>query len=68
MERSSANVMFMPMAKKLEGFYLNSKLTIASSFWKVCVELLGAIAPRNIQDQMAATLPPKLQAKFEIAA
>jgi len=25
-------------------------------------------SPRNIQDNMAAALPPKLQAKFEIAA
>ena len=25
-------------------------------------------SPRNIQDQMASALPPKLQSKFEVAA
>src|SRR6056300_867142 len=62
-----ANVMFMPMAKKLEGF-----TEFEVNYRKFVLEGLRGIArsdsPRNIQDQMAATLPPKLQAKFEIAA
>jgi chemotaxis protein MotA len=59
--------MFAPMVAKLEGateFEINYR--------KFVLEGLRGIArsdsPRNIQDQMAATLPPKLQAKFEIAA
>ena len=62
-----ANVMFMPMAKKLEGF-----TEFEVSYRQFVLEGLRGIArsdsPRNIQDQMAATLPPKLQAKFEVAA
>ena len=62
-----ANVMFMPMVKKLEGY-----TEYEVNYRKVVLEGLRGIArsdsPRNIQDQMAATLPPKLQAKFEIAA
>jgi chemotaxis protein MotA len=55
------------MAKKLEGF-----TEFEINYRKFVLEGLRGIArsdsPRNIQDQMAATLPPKLQAKFEIAA
>ena len=62
-----ANVMFMPMVKKLEGY-----TEFEVSYRQFVLEGLRGIArsdsPRNIQDQMAATLPPKLQAKFEIAA
>ena len=39
---------------------------------EIVLEGLRGIArsesPRNIQDQMAAALPPKLQSKFELAA
>ena len=62
-----ANVLFAPIVTKLEGY---TKYEIV--YRKVVLEGLRGIArsesPRNIQDQMAATLPPKLQAKFEIAA
>jgi|TARA_B110000090_G_scaffold189847_1_gene221112 chemotaxis protein MotA len=62
-----ANVMFAPMVAKLEG-----ATEFEISYRKSVLEGLRGIArsdsPRNIQDQMAATLPPKLQAKFEIAA
>ena len=62
-----ANVMFMPMVKKLEGY-----TEFEVNYRQFVLEGLRGIArsdsPRNIQDQMAATLPPKLQAKFEIAA
>ena len=62
-----ANVLFAPILTKLEG-YTAYEIT----YRKVVLEGLRGIArsesPRNIQDQMAATLPPKLQAKFEIAA
>ena len=62
-----ANVLFAPMVIKLEGYTEYEVL-----YRKIVLEGLRGIArsdsPRNIQDQMAATLPPKLQAKFEIAA
>jgi chemotaxis protein MotA len=62
-----ANVMFAPMVIKLEGY-----TEYEINYRKIVLEGLRGIArsdsPRNIQDTMAATLPPKLQAKFEIAA
>jgi chemotaxis protein MotA len=62
-----ANVMFMPMVKKLQGY-----TEFEVNYRQFVLEGLRGIArsdsPRNIQDQMAATLPPKLQAKFELAA
>ena len=55
------------MVIKLEGY-----TEYEINYRKIVLEGLRGIArsdsPRNIQDQMAATLPPKLQAKFEIAA
>jgi chemotaxis protein MotA len=61
-----ANVMFMPMLTKLEG-YTEYEVT----YREAVVEGLRGIArgdsPRNIQDVMATNLPPKMQAKLEAA-
>jgi chemotaxis protein MotA len=61
-----ANVMFMPMLTKLEGF-----TEYEVTYRETVVEGLRGIArgesPRNIQDQMASTLPPKMQSKLEAA-
>jgi len=61
-----ANVLFMPMLVKLEGF------TAYELIYRDLVVIgLRNIArgesPRNIQDQMVANLPPKMQAKLEAA-
>ena len=62
-----ANVLFAPIAKKLEYY-----TTYEVVYREIVLEGLRGIArsesPRNIQDQMAAALPPKLQSKFELAA
>jgi chemotaxis protein MotA len=62
-----ANVIFNPIKGKLE-YYTAYEIT----YREIVLEGLRGIArsesPRNIQDNMAAALPPKLQAKFEIAA
>jgi chemotaxis protein MotA len=61
-----ANVVFMPMLIKLEGF-----TTYEVVYREMVVLGLRNIArgesPRNIQDQMLANLPPKMQAKLEAA-
>jgi len=61
-----ANVLFMPMLTKLEGY-----TTYEVVYRELVVVGLRNIArgesPRNIQDQMVATLPPKMQAKLEAA-
>jgi chemotaxis protein MotA len=61
-----ANVIFMPMLTKLEGY-----TEYEATYREAVVEGLRGIArgesPRNIQDQMAATLPPKMQAKLDAA-
>jgi len=61
-----ANVMFMPMLTKLEGY-----TEYEATYREAVVEGLRGIArgesPRNIQDQMATNLPPKMQAKLEAA-
>ena len=61
-----ANVLFMPMQTKLEGY-----TAYEVTYRQMVIEGLRGIArsesPRNIQDQMAANLPPKLQAKLEAA-
>ena len=61
-----ANVLFMPMLTKLEGY-----TTYEVIYRELVVVGLRNIArgesPRNIQDQMVATLPPKMQAKLEAA-
>ena len=61
-----ANIIFMPMLVKLEGY------TAYEVIYRGLVVLgLRNIArgesPRNIQDQMVAALPPKMQAKLEAA-
>jgi chemotaxis protein MotA len=62
-----ANVLFMPMLTKLENY-----TTYEVTYREMVIEGLRGIArtesPRNIQDQMAANLPPKLQAKLNAAA
>ena len=61
-----ANIIFMPMLIKLEGY-----TTYEVSYRELVVIGLRNIArgesPRNIQDQMVANLPPKMQAKLEAA-
>lgn len=62
-----ANVMFAPMLTKLEGY------TAYEVVYREMVVLgLSNIArgesPRNIQDQMLANLPPKIQEQLEAAA
>ena len=61
-----ANVLFLPMKTKLEGY------TAYEVVYREMVVLgLRNIArgesPRNIQDQMVANLPPKMQEKLEAA-
>ena len=61
-----ANIMFAPMLTKLEGYtayetvYRQMVLTGLSN-------IARGESPRNIQDQMLANLPPKMQAKLEAA-
>lgn len=59
-----ANVLFAPMLTKLENYTAYEVV-----YREMVIEGLRGIArtesPRNIQDQMAANLPPKLQAKLE---
>ena len=61
-----ANIIFMPMLVKLEGYTVYEV-----SYRELVVIGLRNIArgesPRNIQDQMVANLPPKMQAKLEAA-
>ena len=56
----------MPMLTKLEGF-----TAYEIRYREMVITGLRGIArsesPRNIQDQMAANLPPKMQAKLEAA-
>ena len=58
-----ANVIFMPMLTKLEGYTVYE-----ANYREMVVEGLRNIArgesPRNIQDQLLSNLPPKLQAKL----
>jgi len=61
-----ANVLFAPMVAKLKGY------TVYEVVYRDLVVIgLRNIArgesPRNIQDQMVANLPPKMQAKLEAA-
>ena len=61
-----ANVLFSPMLTKLEGYSAYEVI-----YRQLVVVGLRNIArgesPRNIQDQMVANLPPKMQAKLEAA-
>jgi chemotaxis protein MotA len=61
-----ANVLFAPMLTKLEGYTVHE-----TTYRQMVISGLSGIAksesPRTIQDQMAANLPPKQQAKLEAA-
>ena len=61
-----ANIIFMPMLVKLEGYTAYEVI-----YRGLVVVGLRNIArgesPRNIQDQMVSALPPKMQAKLETA-
>lgn len=61
-----ANVLFAPMLTKLENYTAYETI-----YREMVISGLRGIArsdsPRNIQDQMAANLPPKMQAKLEAA-
>ncbi len=61
-----ANILFMPMLIKLEGFTVYE-----TTYREMVVTGLRNISrgesPRNIQDQMVANLAPKEQAKLEAA-
>ena len=61
-----ANVLFMPMLTKLEGYTVYEVV-----YREMVVTGLRNIArgesPRNIQDQMVSNLAPKMQAKLEAA-
>ena len=62
-----ANVLFLPMKTKLEG-YTAYEVTYREMVVLGLRNIARGESPRNIQDQMASALPPKLQSKFEIAA
>ena len=61
-----ANVIFMPMLTKLEGY-----TSYEANYREMVVEGLRNIArgesPRNIQDQLLSNLPPKMQEKLAAA-
>ena len=61
-----ANVLFMPMLTKLEGYTVYEVV-----YREMVVTGLRNIAkgesPRNIQDQMVSNLAPKMQEKMELA-
>ena len=61
-----ANVLFMPMLVKLEG-YTAYELIYRDLVVIGLRNIARGESPRNIQDQMVATLPPKMQAKLEAA-
>ena len=62
-----ANVLFMPLKAKLE-YYTAYELVYRDIVLEGLRGISRSESPRNIQDQMAAALPPKLQSKFEVAA
>ena len=62
-----ANVMFMPMVGKLE-YYTAYEVVYREMVLEGLRGIARSESPRNIQDQMASALPPKLQSKFEVAA
>ena len=62
-----ANVMFMPIVKKLE-YYSAYEIVYREMVLEGLRGIARSESPRNIQDQMASSLPPKLQSKFEVAA
>ena len=62
-----ANVMFMPIVGKLE-YYTAYEVVYREMVLEGLRGIARSESPRNIQDQMASALPPKLQSKFEVAA
>jgi len=61
-----ANVLFMPMLVKLEG-YTAYELIYRDLVVIGLRNIARGESPRNIQDQVVANLPPKMQAKLEAA-
>ena len=61
-----ANVLFLPMITSLEG-YTAYEVTYREMVVLGLRNIARGESPRNIQDQMLANLPPKLQAKLEAA-
>ena len=59
-----ANVMFMPMVGKLE-YYTAYEVVYREMVLEGLRGIARSESPRNIQDQMASSLPPKLQSKFD---
>ena len=62
-----ANVLFMPIVGKLE-YYSAYEVVYREMVLEGLRGIARSESPRNIQDQMASALPPKLQSKFEVAA
>lgn len=61
-----ANVLFAPMLTKLEN-YTAYEITYREMVISGLRGIARSDSPRNIQDQMAANLPPKMQAKLDAA-
>ena len=61
-----ANILFMPMLVKLEGF-TSYEVTYREMVVTGLRNISRGESPRNIQDQMVANLAPKEQAKLEAA-
>ena len=61
-----ANVMFAPMLTKLE-LYTNKESVYREMVVLGLRNIARGESPRNIQDQLAANLPPKIQQKLEAA-
>ncbi len=61
-----ANILFMPMLIKLEGFTVY-EVTYREMVVTGLRNISRGESPRNIQDQMVANLAPKEQAKMEAA-
>ena len=62
-----ANVLFAPIKGKLE-YYTAYEVVYREMVLEGLRGIARSESPRNIQDQMASALPPKLQSKFELAA
>lgn len=61
-----ANVLFAPMITKLEG-YTDYEVVYREMVVLGLRNIARGESPRNIQDQMVANLPPKIQATLEAA-
>jgi chemotaxis protein MotA len=61
-----ANVLFTPMLVKLEG-YTAYEVVYREMVILGLRNIARGESPRNIQDQMASKLPPKMQAKLDAA-